>query len=177
LPKQNKKTTSVIEQAMPEEIIFQKQNKINDNFFIPRNYARSNVQPLWATTSTTSVGSFTNEQIATMLKNPYANYKQLQMVSEYLINTNSNYNIIVDYLATIMTFDYVPFPFGITENQTTVKNRIMNSLKIISKMNLKNMFPYMLKQAIIYGESYWYDLSDGDNTIIEKLPKLMENVY
>lgn len=171
MPKQNKKTTSVIEQAMPEEIIFQKQNKINDNFFIPRNYARSNVQPLWATTSTTSVGSFTNEQIATMLKNPYANYKQLQMVSEYLINTNSNYNIIVDYLATIMTFDYVPFPFGITENQTTVKNRIMNSLKIISKMNLKNMFPYMLKQAIIYGESYWYDLSDGDNTIIEKLPK------
>ena len=106
-----------------------------------------------------------------MLKNPYANYKQLQLVSEHLINTNSNYNNIVDYLSTIMTFDHVLFPFGITENQTTVKNRVMNSVKIISKMNLKNVFPYMLKQAIIYGESFWYDLSDSENTIIEKLPK------
>lgn len=141
------------------------------NFYIPRNYARSQVQPLWATSSTTSVNPFTQEQITTMLKNPYANYKQLQLVSEYLMNTNSNYNNIVDYLATIMTFDNVLFPFGITENQTTVKNRIYNSAKIISKMNLTNIVPIMLKQAIIYGESYWYDLSDGENTIIDKLPR------
>ena len=142
-----------------------------DKYYIPRNYARSGIQPLWATASTTSINPFTDEQIKNMLKNPYANYKQLQLVSEHLINTNSNYNNIVDYLATIMTFDHVLFPFGITENQTTVKNRIYNSSKIISKMNLKNVFPIMLKQAIIYGESFWYDLSDSENTIIDKLPR------
>jgi len=146
-------------------------NNDKDKFFVPRNYARSNVQPLWASASTTSINPFTTDQIANMLKNPYANYRQIQLVSEHLINTNSNYNNIVDYLANIMTFDSVLYPFGITENQTTVKNRIMNSARIISKINLKNVFPMMLKQAIIYGESYFYDLSDNDNTIIDKLPR------
>jgi len=166
-------TSPLIEQTTQLTLVQTEQTveSTKDNFFIPRNYARSGVQPLWATSSTVSINPFTADQIATMLKNPYANYKQLQLVSEHLINTNSNYNNIVDYLSTIMTFDHVLFPFGITENQTTVKNRVMNSVKIISKMNLKNVFPYMLKQAIIYGESFWYDLSDSENTIIEKLPK------
>lgn len=140
-------------------------------FFIPRNYARSQVQPLWATSSTTSTGSFTNEQITNMLKNPYANYKQLQLVSESLINTNSNYDNVVDYLATIMTFDSVLFPYGITDKLTTVKNRILNSSRIVSKMTLKNVFPQMLKQAIYYGEAFFYDLSDNDNTIIDEIPR------
>ena len=151
---------------------FSQSNESNESkFFIPRNYARSQIQPLWATSSTTSVSSFTNEQITNMLKNPYANYKQLQLVSESLINTNSNYNNVVDYLATIMTFDYIMYPYDITDKQTTVKNRVYNSAKILSKMNLQNIFPAMLKQAIIYGESYWYDLSDNENTIIDKLPR------
>jgi hypothetical protein len=140
-------------------------------FFIPRNYARSQIQPLWATSSTTSVSSFTNEQITNMLKNPYANYKQLQLVSTSLINTNSNYDNVVDYLSTIMTFDSVLFPYGITENLTTVKNRIYNSSRIVSKMTLKNVFPQMLKQAIYYGEAFFYDLSDNDNTIIDEIPR------
>jgi hypothetical protein len=50
-----------------------------------------------------------------------------------------------------MTFDSILFPFGMTENQTTVRNRIYNSARIISKINLKNVFPMMLKEAIIYG--------------------------
>lgn len=163
--------TVKIEEQLEDNISQETQANNNDKFFIPRNYARSNVQPLWATSSTTSINAFTNEQIAIMLKNPYANYKQLQSVSEHLINTNSNYNNVVDYLSTIMTFDYVLYPYGITDNKTTVKNRLYNSARVLSKMNLENIFPYILKQSIIYGESYWYDLSDSDNTIIDKLPR------
>jgi hypothetical protein len=45
-------------------------------FFIPVNYARSHIQPLWATmpkNSTTRL--YTNEQINKFLLNPFINYK------------------------------------------------------------------------------------------------------
>ena len=142
-----------------------------NEFYIPRNYARSQVQPLWANTSTSSASIFTFEQITNLLKNPYSSYKLLQGVADYLFNTNSNYNNILDYLATILALKYVVYPFGITENKTTVKNRIYNSAKIISKMQIEQIFPEIIKRAMHCGETYWYDLSDSENTIIVEIPK------
>ena len=142
-----------------------------NEFYIPRNYARSQVQPLWANTSTSSASIFTFEQITNLLKNPFSNYKHLQNVADYLFNTNSNYNNVLDYLATILALKYVVYPFGITENKTTVKNRIYNSAKIISKMQIDQIFPEMIKRALHCGETYWYDLSDSENTIIVEIPK------
>jgi hypothetical protein len=129
------------------------------------------VQPLWATAPTTSTSSYTVEQIEKLLKNPYQSYKQLQSVADYLLNTNSNYNNILDYLATILAFKCILYPTGITENKTTIKNRIYNSAKIISKIQVDQVFPSMFKRAIHCGETYWYDLSDSENTIIIEIPK------
>jgi rRNA maturation endonuclease Nob1 len=146
-------------------------NENKDKYFIPRNYARSNIQPLFASSSSTSTTAYPVTQIENMLKNPYANFKQLQLVSEHLINTNSNYNNVVDYFANILALNYILFPFSTTDNVVTVKNRIYNSAKIISKMQIESMIPTMIKQAIIYGESFWYDLSDSENTIIVEIPR------
>lgn len=163
-------TTNTTENLPQSPITDIEQNKPNE-FFIPRNYARSQVQPLWANTSTSSASIYTLEQINNLLKNPYSSYKQLQGVADYLYNTNSNYNNILDYLSIILAFKYIIYPFGITENKTTVKNRIYNSAKIISKMQIEQIFPIMIKRAMHCGETYWYDLSDSENTIIVEIPK------
>lgn len=159
-------------QTIPSPTIEQEQIQTQPKeFYVPRNYSRSNVQPLWANTSTFSASVYTFEQITNLLKNPYSSYKQLQGVADYLLNANSNYNNILDYLSTILAFKYIIYPFGITENKTTVKNRIYNSAKIISKMQIEHIFPIILKRAMHYGETYWYDLSDSENTIIIEIPK------
>jgi hypothetical protein len=142
-----------------------------DYFYVPRSYAKSKVDPIWSSNNTRTNKAFTKDQITTMLKNPYLNYKKLQMVSDYLLANNSNYENIVDYFANIMTFDYIIYPTDLNVKKASLKNRLKNSAKTISKITLESVFPHIMKQAILYGESYWYDLSDGENTIIEEIPR------
>ena len=143
-----------------------------DYYYVPRNYVKSRVDPLWANNGSSRTSkAFSVDEIKTMLKNPYANYKKLQTVSDYLLSNNSNYGNYIDYLANIMTFDHMLFPVGMAEKKVTIKNRLKESAKTIFKINARSVFPHLLKQAISYGESYWFDLSDSDNTIIVEIPK------
>lgn len=144
---------------------------INNEYYIPRNYARSQVQPMWASTATNISTEFTVEKIHGFLKNPYKSYKNLQQAGEYISNTNSIYNNYLDYFSTIISFDYILYPFGITENKSTMWNRLYESAKIISKIQPKNIFPWMLRVSLQQGEAYFYDLSDAENTIIVEIPK------
>lgn len=165
-----KKETKVETKKNVEDEIVKNQLEYH---YIPRNYAKSRVDPLWANSSSSRTSkAFSVDEIKTMLKNPYINYKKLQMVSDYLLSNNSNYENIIDYLANIMTFDYIVYPNGLKEEkQVTIKNRLKESARTISKINLRSMFPHMLKQALLYGESYWYDLSDSENTIVVEIPR------
>ncbi|NLD91606.1 MAG: hypothetical protein GX639_02945 [Fibrobacter sp.] len=144
---------------------------INNEYYIPRNYARSQVQPMWASTTTNISTEYTVDKIQGFLRNPYKSYKNLQQAGEYISNINSVYNNYLDYFAGIMSFDYVLYPFGITENKSTMWNRLYESAKIVSKIQPKNIFPWMLKIALHQGEAYFYDLSDNENTIIVEIPK------
>jgi hypothetical protein len=159
--------TKIVEKK-DEEVVEKKQI---DYHYFPRNFSRSRVDPLWSTGNTTTTKAYTEDEIKTMLKNPYLNYKKLQIASEYLLANNSNYENIVDYFANIMTFDYILYPNETNVKKTTLKNRLKDSAKTISKINLESVFPHMLKQSILYGESYWYDLSDSENTIIVEIPR------
>lgn len=114
---------------------------------------------------------YTNSSITTLLKDPLENYETLQDVSAYFEYNSAFYTNMVYYYATILTFDYI-----ISENDNstispkTKKNRFMNAAKIIKDNQVQRNFPFMLYRTLINGESYWYDLSDNENTIFKEIP-------
>jgi hypothetical protein len=142
-----------------------------DLHYIPRNFARSHIQPIWSQTpGNAKTQAYTSEKIADFLKNPHATYKQLQGVSNYLMYTSPSYNNILDYLANAMTFDYTLYGIDAKAvTKITLQNRIFTSAEVVSKMNVKSIFPQMVKRALANGECYFYNLGDKNNIIIEEI--------
>ena len=79
-------------------------NPLDFHYFPPRNYARSKLDPMFASTTNKATTLYTIAEIETMLKNPYSNYTKLQNVSDYLLYNNSNYSNIVDYFSNKVKF-------------------------------------------------------------------------
>lgn len=144
------------------------QDQKPNEFFVPRNYARSQVQPLWAITpSNSTTRKYTSEQISKLLLYPYNSYKELQNISNYLLYTSSAYNNFLDYLANAPTFDYILECEDVDKvNKTTIENRYLESAKTVHKINVKSIFPAMLKRVLANGETYFYNMMDNSNSII-----------
>jgi hypothetical protein len=150
-----------------------------NEFYIPRNYARSNVQPLWATNTLNSNSrKYTNEQIAKLLLNPYLVYKELQQVSNYLLYTSSLYNNFLDYLSGVLAFDYViTCDDSETVTKSKLKSRYYESSKVVHKINVKSIFPSMLKRVLANGECYFYNISDAEGAIIVEIDSRLCQLY
>lgn len=142
-----------------------------NDFFIPRNYARSMVQPLWATIpSNSNTRKYTSDQIRKLLLHPYSSYKELQNVSAYLLYTSPAYNNFLDYLSNALTWDYILECEDVDKvTKNTIENRYMESARIAYKINIKSIFPSMLKRVLTNGEAYFYNMSDNSNDIIVEI--------
>lgn len=151
---------------------------LKKEFYVPRNttYGKSAVHPLWSrNNNSSSTGKkYTNEQIRTMLLDPYNNYKSLQQVSDYFWHNSPFYQNIIYYFGTLMTFDGVLSPDALSnEKLITIENRLLNSAWMLKRLNIRENFPSMVIRALLNGETYWYDLSSesGSGTaIVEEIP-------
>lgn len=155
-----------------DTLIKNNEEKLKENkFFIPENYARSNVQPLWATTPPNSATRvYTSEQINRLLLNPYGNYKELQNISNYLLYNSPMYNNFLDYLSNILTWDYVLECEDVDDvKEATIRNRYYEAAKTVYKINVKTVFPSLLRRSLINGESYFYNMMDDTNNIIVEI--------
>lgn len=142
----------------------EKRKPVLEDFCVPRNYAKSAVFPLWQSSSRTSA-PFTNENIANLLKDPYASYKKLRDASNWLYANNSSYVNIIDYMAHLLSFDYVIYPEETTKNKSTMKDRFDEAAKLVCNASIREIYPEMLKRTFVNGATYWYDLGDKTNTI------------
>lgn len=120
---------------------------------------------------------FTKEQIEKALQNPLISYQLLQQMSNYLYSTSSAYQNTIDYFANIMTFDYVLSPTDFTENKKTMLNRLLGAAKKAKQSQVKTVYPKMIERTLIQGETYWYTLTDNDNTIYVEIPSKFCEVY
>lgn len=151
------------DQAIPEV-----KHPIKDDFYFPRNFAKSAVYPLWQTVSRASV-AYTNEQITNLLKEPFKSYKKLRDVSNYLYATCPAYVLQIDYFANLLAFDYVVFPDSVETNKKTSRNRFMEAAKKVRDANLREIKSIMLARTFVNGSTFWYDLSDNQNTIFVEI--------
>jgi hypothetical protein len=156
----------------PKNNTFKPEKKVHEYYVPPRNeYGRSNVQPLWSLTPKDSTTQkYSNDTIVTFLNNPYQNYKKLQNVSNYFLYNSAIYNNFLDYLSNVFSWDYILYCEGSDEaNGVTAKNRYINSAQLIKKINVKSLFPSMLKRVLANGECYFYNISDSSNSIIVEI--------
>jgi hypothetical protein len=54
--------------------------------------------------------------------------------------------------------------------KTTLKNRFLGAAKTCKDANIKSNFTHMMYRTLMNGETYWYDLSDEQNTIFQEIP-------
>lgn len=141
-------------------------------YYIPRRYATTMIYPLMDKGFRDSIVSkeYTNEQIHGFTRAPYTNYAKLQEISQYFWATSAFYQNILYYLSTGMTFDYTVNPLEVTKNASVMQKRLEGAAFVIWKAQVKQTFPLMLLRTLINGESYWYDLSDDENTIFREIP-------
>ncbi len=145
-----------------------KSRPTKDDFYIPRNFARSAVYPLWQTVSRSST-AYTNEQITNLLKDPFKSYRKLRDVSNYLYATCPAYVLQIDYFANLLAFDYVVFPDTVERSEKTVKKRFMDACKKVRDANIRELKSVMLARTFVNGSTFWYDLSDNQNTIFVEI--------
>ncbi len=120
---------------------------------------------------------YTKEQIEKALKNPLINYQVLQQVSNYLYSVSPSYQNTIDHMANILAFDYILFPIDFTDNKTTMMNRLLSASKKAKQNQVKTVYPKMLERTLVQGETYWYTLTDNENTIYIEIPAKFCEVY
>ena len=154
-----------VEQAVQEV-------KKEKKFYYPRNMASTIMYPLMdrAIRDTLYKREYTNEQIEGWVKSPYISYQYLQEVSQYFWSISPFYQNILYYLSTGCSFDYTLNPLELTDNASAMWKRLENAARVVWKAQIKETFPTMLLRTLINGETYWYDLSDDENTIIKEIP-------
>jgi len=164
-------STNLTKETLPPSPIPELETKKPNEFYIPRNYSRSQVQPLWTTSpNNSSTRKYTSDAISKLLLHPYNSYKELQNVSNYLLYTSSAYNNFLDYLGNALTWDYVLSCEDIEKvNKTTVENRYIESARTVYKINVKSIFSAMLKRVLANGETYFYNMTDNSNSIIVEI--------
>ncbi len=120
---------------------------------------------------------YTKKQIEKALKNPLINYQVLQQVSNYLYAVSPSYQNHIEHMANILAFDYILFPIDFTDNKTTMMNRLLSASKKAKQSQVKTVYPKMLERTLVQGETYWYTLTDNENTIYIEIPAKFCEVY
>ena len=118
---------------------------------------------------------YSKENMRTYFANPEKYEKQIRECSIYLYNSIQEYKHLIDYMAKMLTHDYILIPDNIVElNKSKNSKKMIDSfyenLEFIDNYNIKSKLstisPVLLREDIYFG----YERSDGDNYIWQRLP-------
>jgi hypothetical protein len=163
--------TETVKTQLGEVQVAKKNSVRQKTFYIPpddykQKYATKFISPIFAS-STKSSKKYTSAQVEKMLQDPVKNNLELKQVSKYLWSTSPVYQNIIYYMATLMTFDYLLYPDkDISKLQKkSAENQFISAAQSVSKTKVKSRFPSMLWNVLLYGDVYFYEMSDENNTI------------
>lgn len=97
---------------------------------------------------------YSQEQLATLVKDPMGNNQLLREISLILYGTNGTYTNTVDYLTAMPTLDRVIVPHGINEKKKKQNKKFMEStLRLIKD---KEIIRDALFRGMIEGVAFYY---------------------
>lgn len=154
-----------------------KSNEISPHSEYDMHYFAASKIYIESMNSQPTAKAYTKEQIEKALRNPSKSYEALQHMSNYLYYISPTYQNVIDHFSTIMTFDYIPTPLEFTENKTTMMNRLISATKKAKQSQVKSNYSKMVERTLINGETYWYTLTDKNNTIYIEIPSKYCEVF
>lgn len=122
---------------------------------------------------TTSYLLYSKDQIATYLRNPSRNEKQLRKAVVYLYGASSHFRRLIQYFVSLSDLSYVIGPYK-TDTSTAklqmIRGKYRKVLNLLASMNIKDQFEKILtvclREDVFYG-TMW---ETSDSVIIQQLP-------
>ncbi len=118
---------------------------------------------------------YSKEQIIEFVQNPYRWQRQLREISNNLYNVSPQYKRLVNYFATMPTFDYIVEPYGFDPDKVDKKKfkaQYRKILEMIDTMSIKHEFSKILTSVFIEDIFYGYEHQAKDQYFIQKLDPL-----
>lgn len=116
---------------------------------------------------------YTKDQIASFLRNPYTNSKNLRDASIYMYNVSSHYRRLIKYFAGLSDLSYVVTPYKVNISKlkaNKVRKQFNDAASFLSLMDLKEQGEQMITVSFREDTGY-YTTWIGENGItFQQLP-------
>lgn len=116
---------------------------------------------------------YSRDEVRRFLKNPEKYPKQLREISRYMYISSSQYFRLINYFASMLTFDYIVVPLDIDQEKVKkdgFKNNYNKAVEFLEGYNIKHHFKQILKICLIEDVFFGYERKWGNSVMIQKLP-------
>lgn len=119
--------------------------------------------------------NYNKEDVIKWQANPRRYEKQLRNLSRFLYDTSSHYKRLTQYFATMLTFDYIIEPYGMTDFEPSeklikdVKRKYIDTANFLEVMNIKHEFLKVCECAWMDDVSYFYEYQLKDSYFLMNL--------
>jgi hypothetical protein len=120
------------------------------------------------------VGTFTRDDLRKYIQAPELepNQKQLRRISKYLYNVSPQYNMLINYMSSILTLDFMIKP--LSQNPKKIKkkeyeNKYYQYTNFVERMNIRHEFSRILEVVYRDGVYCGYVHQDKDDFFFQQL--------
>lgn len=119
--------------------------------------------------------TFDKSDVIKWLANPQKFEKKLRDLSRFLLDSSSHYRRLIDYFATMLTFDYVVDVYNQSEYKIdeelkeTIQEKYINTINFLETMNIKHEFSKLIYRAFVDDVVYGYEYSAKNSYFIDIL--------
>lgn len=112
------------------------------------------------------------DAIRKAISNPYANIKTLQNASMVLKANNGIYARIINYLSSMLTYDYILYPLNVDsfKNSKQMQKAYNETALFLEMLNIKHNSHWFAKRIIEQGELYLYKQMDSNGVLYQEIP-------
>lgn len=113
---------------------------------------------------------YSKESIKSFLERPSYYETQIRQISLYLASMSSHYSRMVNYLATMLTLDYIVTPNGEFKSEKEMLSKLKRANDYIEKFNIKHEISKILPTLLIEDAFFGYEVRNDDIITIMPLP-------
>ena len=142
-----------------------------------KSYAKAPVDVSATLKGRSTAGNQTIDSIKNLLANPITNAVNIGNQIEALYTKNGSVFRIINYFVSLLTYNYNVYPMLNAKDDFNIGNidlkEYLTVADYIDRYNLKQYAPYFVKQALIHGVGFFYEISSQTGTVYMEFPSSM----
>jgi hypothetical protein len=149
--------------------------KLLQNFSVLAKHIKKDLNSNVQVTNTFNK-SFDRTDVRKWMDNPAKYEKKLRDLSRFLYDSSLHYKRLVQYFATMPTYDHIVEPYGITEYSITkdfinnVQKKYINTINYLDVMNLKHELARVSERCWVDDIGFFYEYRTKDSFFLDILP-------